>query len=176
MTEATRNCRQKFSEPRNAAFYRNHGLNKATRLEYMANFLSYITNKENIKVEFSNTPCTDGKTIWLGKIDADDADYEVIVLGHGIHEVMHVLETDMSYVQRFEDKSFAKLLLNILEDVRIDLLGQKRFGGYKTWRNELVDVLKRRHSLRAATDTAHLDPANMLGMFLHTKLMVRCVS
>lgn len=173
MTEAARISRPNFSELRNAPFYRNHGLNKSVRLECMANFLSYITNKANIKVEFSHAPCTDGKTIWLGNIDVEDVDYEVIVLGHGIHEVMHVLETDMSYVQRFEEKSFAKLLLNVLEDVRIDLLGQKRFGGYKTWRNELIKVLKRRRSLRVATDTARLDPADLLGMFLHTKLMVQ---
>lgn len=161
-----------FSNLQLPAFYRARDTDQKSRLTYMASFLRYLTRNSGVQIQYTHTPCTDGKTIWLGNIQDDDPDYEVLVLGHGIHEVMHVLETDMHCVSAFEDKSFPKLLLNVLEDVRIDTLGLKRFGNYKLWRQELIAVLKRRHSLRLEANTQILSAGDLLGMFLHTKLMV----
>ncbi len=172
MPEAAVRPAPNFSEFQIPAFYRTHDISPQVRLNYMASFLRFLTHKHNANVEYAHSPCTDGKTIWLGNVDVNDEDYEVIVLGHGIHEVMHVLETDMECVKIYPDKSFAKVLLNVLEDVRIDRLGLERFGNYMAWRSELIEVLKSRRRLRVAKNLSELSPADLLSCFLHTKLMV----
>lgn len=154
-------------------FFRFPASNEKLRFKQMARFLRFLTHEADLKVEFSQSPCTNGKTIWLGKIDASDPDYEILTLGHGIHEVMHVVHTDMTCVNRYGDTTIGRLLLNVLEDVRIDILGTTHFAGYKAWRSRLVEVLERRKSLSMNVENRTLQPAELLGFYLHTKLMVK---
>ncbi len=154
-------------------FYHCDTVDKRTRLEHMASFLTLITQKAGVEVHFSLTPSTDGKTIWLGFIDPEDEDFEALTLGHGIHEVMHVISTDMQSILRYRNNSFGKTILNVLEDIRIDVLGPHYFSGYKVWREELVEVLRTRGTIRLKVDASQLQPTELFTHWLHARLLVK---
>ena len=96
--------------------------------------LKSILGRYDVTFSFSESPKTDGKTVWLGNLDPDDESFETFALGHGIHEMMHVTQTDMSAFAAKEKTELTAGLINVLEDVRIDTYGMRLNRLYGVWR------------------------------------------
>lgn len=100
-----------------------------------------MCRKEGINVSFTDMPATDGRTIWLGPIDLTSDLAPVYVYGHGCHERHHVIYTDFNVFNSERDLQVRRLF-NIIEDVRIDIRGQRDYNGYLIWRNALIAALE----------------------------------
>ena len=81
---------------------------------------------------------TDGNTIYLPSLPLDHAEAEALGFGLVLHESNHVRHTDFS-VDKGE--GLRGDLVNILEDVRIDRLGQHRYPGARMREEALVATL-----------------------------------
>lgn len=160
-----------ISTPAYDIFYRSEHLSEADRKSGIESFLNSLAPEQSVRFCFERTPSTDGKTVWLGAIDAGDPHFEALALGHGVHEMMHVTDTDMTPFEKRSTSRLARALLNVLEDVRIDRLGSQRFSGYAIWRNALVEALIARNSLKAAQPPQRLSPDSLLCIWLHCTLM-----
>lgn len=95
-----------------------------------------MCRREGIRVLFTESPKTDGRTIWLGSIDLTNPLAATFVYGHGCHERHHVVYTDFSVIER-EPSGPVRELTNVFEDIRVDRLGQEDYAGYLLWRNAL---------------------------------------
>ena len=154
-----------------SVFYSDRRISAQDRKKGIESFLRTIASRFGIKIEFNGSPSTDGKTVWLGDLDPDDEDFEAFALGHGIHEMMHVVDTDAGLLPAARSEGpLVMALLNVFEDVRIDSLGEKRFRGYRLWREELADTLLRRGRHRAGSiDSLSLGEA--FALWLHVRAL-----
>lgn len=134
--------------------------------------LKSILGRYDVTFSFSESPKTDGKTVWLGNLDPDDESFETFALGHGIHEMMHVTKTDMSAFAAKEKTELTAGLINVLEDVRIDTYGMRLNRLYGVWRNCLAEKLEENGRLAAAS-YKDLPPAALFCTWLHAELMAR---
>ena len=100
-----------------------------------------MCRREAIRVYFTHTPMTDGRSIWLGSLDLTSPLASVFVYGHGCHERHHVVYTDFKALREI-DNSAIQALANVFEDVRVDRLGSKDYAGYLLWRRALVMAMK----------------------------------
>lgn len=66
--------------------------------------------------------------------------FETLTLGHGIHEMMHVAHTDFSAAQGIHH--LTQRLLNVIEDVRIDKLGEEKSPPTVSGENILPTTVK----------------------------------
>ena len=55
-----------------------------------------LCRRDNIRVEFTQTPMTNGRVIWLGPIDLGHKLASIYVYGHGCHERHHVMYTNFA--------------------------------------------------------------------------------
>ena len=150
-------------------FYRHPNALPAQRKVGVLQAFARIFRHSDVTFSFSESPKTDGKTVWLGAINPADEAFEALALGHGIHEMMHVTETDMTVLQDASMTPFIGLLLNALEDIRIDRLGMNHTATYAIWRGAMAEVLEARNQL-AGQHTAGLTPAELISLWLHLEL------
>lgn len=132
--------------------------------------LTSLSEGNEIKVIFAGTPCTDGRTIYLGEPPADTGEALDAYLSHGTHEIHHVLFSSFE-----EIASLGPLhpLVNALEDVRIDSIGYGRYPGAYLWRNDHFTKLAREGKL--PTVTTHGAPVALLCLtcyWVMTELML----
>lgn len=153
------------------SFYDPKTLSPKERLEHAKRFLSAYGKDHDVHFQFDKQPQTDGKTVWLGSLDPEEPHFIVRALGHGMHEMLHVTDTNLTQYRRGAKSVLAEQLVNVLEDVRIDTLGMKRFPGYRVWRNELADLLASEGLLRASQDPRELSASNLLCVWLHAELL-----
>lgn len=99
-----------------------------------------MCRREGLRVFFTGQPMTDGRSIWLGPVDASSPFAGVFIYAHGCHERHHVVYTDFSVLRGLSDR-FVFALTNILEDIRIDLKGADDYPGYLLWRRALFTVM-----------------------------------
>ena len=132
------------------------------------NFLRLFSRGSGVEFRFDGQPQTDGKTVCLGNI-APGNEFEVRAIGHGIHEMMHVLRTDFGSIPD-NPKPIVKTLINVLEDVRIDSLGAAAYQGYLRFRQALSDILDRDGSLHASNPSA-LKGGQLFCVWLHAALL-----
>ena len=99
-----------------------------------------MCRKENIRVYYTERPQTDGRTIWLGPINLMSELAPVYVYGHGCHERHHVVYSDFKAFENLESEG-VRALANVLEDIRVDLLGSEDYAGYLLWREALICAL-----------------------------------
>lgn len=92
-----------------------------------------LCRRDNIRVEFTEAPMTNGRVIWLGPIDLGHPLASVYVYGHGCHERHHVMYTDFTAMADVSDRA-VRDLANVFEDIRVDKLGAKDYEGYLLWR------------------------------------------
>lgn len=119
--------------------------------------LATVAARLGLSPEFAQgQPSTDGQTVFL-PLPAEDEEPSVErlrTMGHGVHELMHLLSTDMKLFMKLDTSE--KLYTNIFEDVRIDAEGVRRIPSYNFWRRRLVHFnmskadLNRRMSKEAA--------------------------
>ena len=150
-------------------FYRHPNALPAQRKTGVLQAFARIFRHSDVTFSFSESPKTDGKTVWLGAINPADEAFEALALGHGIHEMMHVTETDMTVLQDASMTPFIGSLLNALEDIRIDRLGMNHTATYAVWRGAMAEVLEARNQL-AGQHTAGLTPAELISLWLHLEL------
>lgn len=150
-------------------FYRHPNALPTQRKAGVLQAFARIFRHSDVTFSFSESPKTDGKTVWLGAINPADEAFEALALGHGIHEMMHVTETDMTVLQDASMTPFVGSLLNALEDIRIDRLGMEHTATYAVWRGTMAEVLEARNQL-AGQHTAGLTPAELISLWLHLEL------
>lgn len=114
-----------------------------------------LCRRDNIRVEFTQTPMTNGRVIWLGPIDLGHKLASIYVYGHGCHERHHVMYTNFAAMRGIGDPG-VRDLANVFEDIRVDQLGAADYEGYLLWRL----VLFKAHE---ATGTAGWSNPNDLG-------------
>ena len=154
-----------------SVFYSDRSISAQDRMKGIERFLRTIASRFGVKIEFSGSPATDGKTVWLGDLDPDDEDFEAFALGHGIHEMMHVVDTDASLLSAVRSEGpLVMVLLNVFEDIRIDCLGAERFSGYRLWREELAETLLRRGRHRASSIDL-LSLGSVFALWLHARVL-----
>ncbi len=78
-----------------------------------------LCRRDNIRVEFTEAPMTNGRVIWLGPIDLGHPLASVYVYGHGCHERHHVMYTDFTAMADVSDRA-VRDLANVFEDIRVD--------------------------------------------------------
>lgn len=97
-----------------------------------------LTNRGDIQIKFVGSASTDGFTINLGDIDRENPDAVQLALGHLCHEIFHIEHTD------FKASALALdcfIVLNVLEDIRIERIAFERWPGTKAWRAFLMNYL-----------------------------------
>ena len=88
-----------------------------------------LGNKLGIDVQVKGTDAkTDGKQIILPSYDGNDPGYKTVAWGFLAHESAHIRFTDFTTVARVTNK-FRFSILNLLEDVRIELLINSLYPG-----------------------------------------------
>ena len=125
--------------------FRNFTLSQTTIalpavLKAVNGILTSLSAGKEIKVVFAGTPCTDGKTVYLGEPLLQSQDALDAYLSHGTHEIHHVLYSDFDEVASLGG---LHSLVNALEDVRIDAIGYKKYPGGYLWRNEHFSKMAR---------------------------------
>ena len=66
-----------------------------------------LCRRDNIRVEFTQTPMTNGRVIWLGPIDLGHKLASIYVYGHGCHERHHVMYTNFAAMKGSAIPAFA---------------------------------------------------------------------
>lgn len=142
----------------------------SARRKAVCTFLRSFAGSGDTHFLFSHSPSTDGKTVWLGECAPSDESFETLTLGHGIHEMMHVAHTDFSAAQGMHH--LTQRLLNVIEDVRIDKLGEEKSPAYRIWREHLAEYREADGTLRAVSSPALTQsPIESVVTWLHTELM-----
>ena len=126
-------------------------------LKAVNGILTSLSAGKEIKVVFAGTPCTDGKTVYLGEPLLQSQDALDAYLSHGTHEIHHVLYSDFDEVASLGG---LHSLVNALEDVRIDAIGYKKYPGGYLWRNEHFSKMARAGQLPNISE--HTSPGALL--------------
>ena len=126
-------------------------------LKAVNGILTSLSAGKEIKVVFAGTPCTDGKTVYLGEPLLQSQDALDAYLSHGSHEIHHVLYSDFDEVASLGG---LHSLVNALEDVRIDAIGYKKYPGGYLWRNEHFSKMARAGQLPNISE--HTSPGALL--------------
>lgn len=113
-----------------------HVLQEAAPLVFAA-----MCRREGIRVFYSESPMTEGSSIWLGPIDITSPLARVFVYGHGCHERHHIRYTNFDVVRMVPPGGISRLF-NIFEDIRIDALGSAEYAGYLLWREALFCAME----------------------------------
>jgi hypothetical protein len=125
-----------------------------------------LGRKRGVDVRIGGTrACTDGRTIWLPALPIDDG--EAMALGFGLlfHETNHVCHTDFAVAK---GDGLVGALTNMLEDVRVDALGQQEYRGALREEEALVSALVRRGEAKACASSA--PPAHILENYVMWRL------
>jgi len=109
--------------------------------------------------------CTDGNTVWLPALPLDDAEAAVLGFGLLFHETNHLRYTDFAVAK---GAGLVGALTNVLEDVRIDALGQQEYRGALREEEDLVAALVRRGEVKACVAGDH--PARVLESYVMWRL------
>lgn len=117
----------------------------------------HVAEKEHLRVVFGAAPATDGKTMYLPSLPYDlTSDDLLMVRSDIIHESGHCVDTDFDYFVEFGESHgpFAQLLLNSIEDVRIEILRATRYGGAEALIHDSNVLLMKRGQYRTGSADA----------------------
>lgn len=145
-------------------FYSPSNFSARQKREHAERFLQSYGNDHNVRFVFEGPARTDGKTVWLGDYDPDDETFLMRSLAHGMHEMLHVTDTDMGAFRKACVNPLAGSIVNVLEDVRIDTLGMTRYPGYRVWRDVLTEYLEEAGLLKAAVDAGDLTLGELIAV------------
>lgn len=137
----------------------------------IASFLRTFGANPSLDIEFSRIPQTNGKTVWLGDCSFPTQYFETLALGHGIHEMMHVRHTDFQKCLSLDP--LTTKLLNLIEDLRLDRLGEKENPAYRLWRERLAASCLRLGRLRSQASNDQTSPAENLITWMHGEMCAR---
>lgn len=86
----------------------------------------------------AKTAATNGKVVILPPLPYTGGDLAIYALGFIVHEAGHLRSTNFSAFQEQPMTSFQRMLINILEDIRIERLINGVFPGARHWLNALT--------------------------------------
>lgn len=152
-------------------FYSPSNFSARQKREHAERFLQSYGNDHNVRFVFEGPARTDGKTVWLSDYDPDDETFLMRSLAHGMHEMLHVTDTDMGAFRKACVNPLAGSIVNVLEDVRVDTLGMTRYPGYRVWRDVLTEYLEEAGLLKAAVDAGDLTLGELIAVWLQAELM-----
>lgn len=96
-------------------------------------YVTAVAGRAGVSVQWDDadaTPRTDGKVIWIPRINSLTPDATLVQLRYFIkHEVSHIVHTNFRYFARAKVKGLLQFICNLLEDNRIDYLNDKEWGG-----------------------------------------------
>ena len=154
-------------------FYSPSDFSARQKREHAERFLRSYGNDHAIRFVFEGPARTDGKTVWLGDFNPDDDSFLMRALAHGMHEMLHVTDTDMTAFRKAAVNPLAGSIVNVLEDVRIDTLGMARYPGYRVWRDTLTEFLEEAGLLKAAADCDDFPLSALIPVWLQAELMAK---
>lgn len=152
-------------------FYSPPDFSARQKREHAERFLKSYGNSHNVRFVFEGPARTDGKTVWLGDYEPEDETFLMRALAHGMHEMLHVTDTNMQTFREASVNPLAGSLINVLEDVRIDTLGMTRYPGYRIWRDTLTEFLEESGLLKAAADCNAFSLDCLITVWLQAELM-----
>ncbi len=112
---------------------------------------------------------TDGERIVIPTANPDDPHYQQIAWGYLAHEAAHIRHTNFDMVQKASSKPIRKVLLNIIEDVRIENELAKDYPGT---RRSISQVIEYMVDTQQMCVPEQLEPASNLQAWLLFRL--RC--
>lgn len=131
-----------------------------------------FAGKHNLKTVFgSQTPATDGKTVWYPPLPMGEVSKETraLFMRWNDHEVIgHCLETNFSLLRRNDvqaeilEKPILKGLLNAIEDPRIEVRAVKRYPGTNKNLREGLRVMVEKKEIKDGTSS----PSDALQMYV----------
>jgi cobaltochelatase CobT len=86
----------------------------------------------------AKTAATDGKVVILPPLPYTGGDLAIYALGFIVHEAGHLRSTDFTVLKGKPITGLQKMLLNVLEDIRIERLINGVFPGARHWLNALT--------------------------------------
>ena len=133
-----------------------------------------LGNKLGINVMVTGTQaCTNGDEIHLPSYDGDDPGYKAVAWGFLAHEAAHIRYTDFSICARVADK-FRFSVLNVLEDIRIEMLINHLYPGTRFTIEKMVLHIIQTGGFHALTQEAH--PAAILHDYMLYHLRCACLN
>lgn len=133
-----------------------------------------LGNKLGVNVMVTGTQgCTNGDEIHLPSYDGDDPGYKVVAWGFLAHEAAHIRYTDFSICARVTDK-FRFSVLNVLEDIRIEMLINHLYPGTRFTIEKMVLHIIQTGDFHALTQEAH--PAAILHDYMLYHLRCACLN
>jgi cobaltochelatase CobT len=133
-----------------------------------------LGNKLGINVMVTGTQaCTNGDEIHLPSYDGDDPGYKAVAWGFLAHEAAHIRYTDFSICARVTDK-FRFSVLNVLEDIRIEMLINHLYPGTRFTIEKMVLHIIQTGDFHALTQEAH--PAAILHDYMLYHLRCVCLN
>lgn len=127
-----------------------------------------LAEQIGVDVKFgASTPKTDGKTIFLPRLDSESPEARGAALGMIAHEGAHCRDSDFLIVaQAVKKGGAAATILGILEDIRIEAESASRLPGTKMMLSDMVNVLVAKGYWQALEEGAAA-PAVMLNHMLY---------
>lgn len=139
---------------------------------------SALANKQGVKVlqgEWAKTNCVD--TIWLPPLPDDDPAVIAKALGFVGHETAHISFTDTSVnedVARQKKPETFFGVMNLLEDIRIEILQKRRYPGVSDNLDALTKILVDEQIFSVPAADSH--PAKIVFSWLLFKLRYEVLS
>ena len=116
-----------------------------------------LGNQLGIKVQIEgHAAMTDGERIILPSFDGHDPEYRDMAWGYLAHEAAHIRYTDFAILQTVRRSKKRQVLLNIIEDVRVEALLQEDYPGTRMTIGSTINTLIRRGQLKPAASDAGL--------------------
>ncbi|MEL4485254.1 VWA domain-containing protein [Shewanella algae] len=112
---------------------------------------------------------TDGERIVIPTANSDDPHYQQIAWGYLAHEAAHIRHTNFDMVHKASSKPIRKVLLNIIEDIRIENELAKDYPGT---RRSISQVIEYMVDTQQMCVPEQLEPASNLQAWLLFRL--RC--
>jgi cobaltochelatase CobT len=132
-----------------------------------------LGNKFGVKVKVGGEDAfTDGKSINLPAYNLEDPSYKDVAWGYLAHEAAHVRFTEFEAFAKAATSPIRKIIVNILEDTRIEKLMQETYPGTKRTIEKVVEHLIQTAGFEITGHDQEVHPATILGQFLLFRL--RC--
>lgn len=130
-----------------------------------------LGNKFGVQVSVGGSDAfTDGEVINLPAYHFEDLSYKDVAWGYLAHEAAHVRFTDFGDIRNSATSPIRKLIVNILEDIRIERLMQMTYPGTKQTTEKVVEHLVQTGGFQVVTQGEQVHPATVLSQFLLFRL------
>lgn len=130
-----------------------------------------LGNKFGVDVTVGGSDAyTTGKRINIPAYNLEDPSYKDVAWGYLAHEAAHVRFTDFAVFSNAATSPIRKTIVNILEDIRIELVMQGAYPGTKRTTEKVVEHLVKTGGFQITAQNEQVHPASVLSQFLLFRL------